>query len=58
MKVKSDRRLFWFLKEGTEIDLSDSFNRIKNFLPRDVRKFWEDVFGDTNNSTEKDTHPV
>lgn len=73
MKIVVEKRLFWFLKEGTEIDLSnkthldfylqqtlsrgrisdvkklliivkpsdfvESFGRIKNFLPKEVKKF-------------------
>lgn len=82
MKIRSTKRLFWFIKEGTEIDLSDkrqldmyvqqvmsrgitfdvkglfetisknelldSFARIKNFLPLEVRRFWEEALGDTH----------
>ena len=82
MKIKPPKRLFWFFKEGTEVDLSDkkqldmyvqqvisrgitsdikelfnilnknelfdSFARIKNFLPLEVRKFWEEALGDTH----------
>lgn len=89
MKTVVGKRLFWFLKEGAELDLSNkthvdmyvqqtllrgrtsdirkllkivrtqdflnSFNRIKNFLPQEVRKFWEEGFGDINNTTKKDT---
>jgi len=33
MKVKYDRRLFWFLKEGAEIDLSKRAHlKAENFL--------------------------
>lgn len=92
MKTIVEKRLFWFLKEGTELDLSnkahldmyvqqilsrgktsdvkkllktvrsrdfiDSFNRIKNFLPQKVKKFWEEWLGDINKPTKKDTHPL
>lgn len=81
MKVTPDRKLFWFLREGIELDLNrkstfdmyvqqilsfgrsedvralirrigvpklkESFERIKSFLPNEVRKFWEVYFGDT-----------
>jgi len=76
MKTVAEKRLFWFLKDGTEIDLSntahldmyvqqalsrgkssdvkkllkivkpldffESFSRIKNFLPKEVKSFWEE----------------
>jgi hypothetical protein len=92
VKIAVEKRLFWFLKEGIELDLSnnahldmyvqqtlskgrvsdirklihairpsdfaESFGRVKNFLPEEVRRFWEDWFGDTNKPTEKDTTPV
>lgn len=75
MKVLADRRLFWFLKDKTELDLNNpthlnifvqqvltygkfedvkkllslidentfkkSFNNVRNFLPREIRRFWE-----------------
>ena len=83
MKTVIEKRLFWFLKEGTELELSDkaqldvyvqqaltggkasdikrlfrtialavfydSFSRIKNFLPKEVKRFWEEDFGDGKN---------
>jgi len=89
MKIRAEKRLFWFLKEGAELDLSnkahmdmyvqqilskgrssdikrlihtikpsdfvESFGRIKNFLPEEVRSFWEDWVGDTDQRPEKDT---
>jgi len=92
MKTLIDKRLFWFLKEGTELDLSnkahldmyiqqalskgkmsdikkllktvppsdfiESFKRVKNFLPKEVRRFWEEWLGDINKPTEKDTPAV
>lgn len=92
MKTVVDKRLFWFLKEGTALDLSDkahldmyvqhiftrgktsdirslfkavktpdlveSFGRIKNFLPKEVKKFWEEKFGDFNRPTKKDTQTL
>jgi len=82
MKTVIEKRLFWFLKERTELDLSDkalldmyiqqvltrgktsdikklfsmiapsvfydSFTSIKNFLPKEVRKFWEEDIGDSH----------
>lgn len=81
MKIIADKRLFWFLKDNTELDLDStsildmyvqqtlsqgtsqdikflfgkigfvrfkgSFKRLKQFLPQEVRRFWEDCFGDT-----------
>lgn len=91
MKIVVEKRLFWFLKEGTEIDLSNkahldmyiqqtflrgktsdikrlskmvqpsdfikSFGRIKNFLPKEVRAFWEEWLGDIDKSSEEDSRP-
>lgn len=82
MKITADKRLFWFLRDGVEFDMSDrehrdiyiqqvlskgkssdvkrlfaivkkpdfmdSLNRIKRFLPKEVRGFWEDALGNTN----------
>ncbi|MFH0796037.1 MAG: hypothetical protein V2A65_03155 [Candidatus Omnitrophota bacterium] len=79
MKVLIDKILFWFLKEGSELDLSRrdhldmyvqqiitrgrtpdikkllstvshsdftrSFARVKNFLPQEVKNFWEEGLG-------------
>lgn len=79
MKITADPRLFWFLKEGSQLDLADSstlgmyvqqvitrgseqdvqtllkvvdrkkfqeiFQRLKSFVPLEVRKFWEDFLG-------------
>jgi hypothetical protein len=81
MKITPEKRLFWYLKEGVEIDLEDpsqlemyvqqvfshgntedirklvkmidpqvlikTFERIKRYLPKEVRSFWEDGFGNT-----------
>ena len=81
MKVVPDKRLFWFLKEGIKLDLSDPsildmyvqqvitrgrtedvrtlfknigfskfkevFTRLRHFLPKEVRRFWEDSIADT-----------
>lgn len=92
MKTIAEKRLFWFLKEGTELDLSnkthmdmyvqqvlsrgsvsdiknlfkmikaeefiESFNRIKNFLPKEVKMFWEESIGDINRPAKKDTKPL
>jgi hypothetical protein len=89
MKTLVEKRLFWFLKEGTELDLSNkthldmfiqqtlsrgrtsdvknlfkmidirdfiqSFNRTKNFLPKEVRTFWEEWLGNNNQSAKEDT---
>ena len=92
MKTLIYKKLFWFLKKDTEIDLSnkahldmyiqqtlsrgrmsdvkkllqtvassdfiESFKRFKNFLPKEVRRFWEEWFGDINKPTERDTPSV
>jgi len=92
MKIRVDNRLFWFLKEDTELDLSnkahldlyvqqilsrgrladvrrlfervkrrdfiESFSRLKHFLPKEVRKFWEEWLGDLDKSAKKDTYPL
>lgn len=92
MKTTAEKRLFWFLREGTELDLSqksqldmyiqqtltrgkssdvkrllrvikpsdfiESFNRIKNFLPEEVKKFWEKGLGDINKPAKKDTQSL
>ena len=92
MKVYTEQKLFWFLKDGVELDLSDkanldmyvqqtisrgrfsdvkkllrsipfanfigSFRRIENFLPREVKSFWEESFEYLNRSAKKDTHLV
>lgn len=89
MKTIAEKRLFWFLKEGTEIDLSNkahldmyvqqslssgktsdvkkllaivspsdliaSFKRIKNFLPDEVKRFWEEWLADIDRPPDKDT---
>ncbi len=89
MKVTATKRLFWFLEEGSEFDLSNenhlnmyvqqnlsrgktsdirrlfkiiplnvfigAFSRIKNYLPREVRQFWEEWLADINTPTKKDT---
>ncbi len=88
MKMAAEKKLFWYLKEGAELDLSnrshldmyvqqvltrgtisdvqlllkkisregfaDSFRRVKPFLPRLVRKFWEEWLGDTDRPSAKD----
>lgn len=33
----------------------DSFNRVKNFLPKEIKMFWEKGFGDTNKTSKRDT---
>jgi hypothetical protein len=87
MKTIVEKRLFWFLKDGTELDLSnkshvdmyvqqtltrgkasdirgllrminlseflESFNRIKDFLPKEVKRFWEEWLANINKSSEK-----
>jgi hypothetical protein len=89
MKTIIEKRLFWFLKEGTELDVSDethldmfiqqtlsrgktpdikklfkivppsdfigSFSRDKHFLPKEVRRFWEECLEDINRPAEKDS---
>jgi hypothetical protein len=91
MKMNAEKRLFWFLKEGLELDLSNknhldlyikqtlskgktsdikrffktvdppdlvkSLNRIKNFLPKEVKAFWEEWLGNLNSSPKEDTPP-
>jgi hypothetical protein len=81
MKITPEKRLFWYLKDGVELDLEDpsqldmyvqqvlshgktedigklmkmikpevfkmSFERIKKYLPKEVRSFWEDGLGNT-----------
>jgi len=81
MKITPEKRLFWYLKDGIELDLEDSsqldmyvqqvlscgkaedikklmkmikpevfkksFERIKRYLPKEVRSFWEDGLGNT-----------
>ena len=92
METRVPKELFWFLKEGTKLDLSkkahrdmyiqqilsrgktsdvkklikevrakdfwESFNRIKNFLPKEVKMFWEEWLGDINQSAKKDYPPL
>jgi hypothetical protein len=92
MKTVTEKRLFWFLKEGAELDLSnkshldmyvqqtlskgklsdikrllrtvapsdftESFHRVKSFLPKEVRRFWEESLGDIDKTTAKNTPPV
>lgn len=92
MKTVADKRLFWFLKEGTELDLTnethidmyiqqtltrgrlsdvrrlltrinpsdfiESLDRIKFFLPQEVKRFWEEALGDFNKPSKKDTKPL
>ena len=92
MRVYADNRLFWFLREGAELDLNDqahldmyvqqiltrgktkdiegllamvglgtfreSFERIKNFLPKEVKEFWEDGLGDTDRPSKEDNRPL
>ena len=91
MKSVVEKRLFWFLREGTEFDLSnkahldmfvqqtlskgkisdikklfemvahadfiESFSRVNSFLPKEVRKFWEEWLGNLDPSPKKDTPP-
>jgi hypothetical protein len=87
MKIAAEKRLFWSLREGAEIDLSkrsqldmyvqqvlsrgrlpdiqfllakidrqdftNSFRRIKRFLPGPVKRFWEEWLGDPNPSSKR-----
>lgn len=80
MKITAEPRLFWFLKEGTILDLdkpsqldlyvqqvvtrgrfndvklmlkqvspcrfSESFKRLRHFLPLEVRLFWDDFLAE------------
>ena len=88
MEIVAQKKLFWFLKEGTRFDLSnkghrdmyiqqvlsrgktadvqelfriieasdfqESFGRIRNFLPKEVKRLWEEWLGDTDRPAEKD----
>jgi len=81
MKISAEKRLFWFFKDGVELNIKDqryldmyvqqvlshgrtsdikklmkevdleslkkSLERIKGYLPKRVRNFWEDMLGDT-----------
>lgn len=38
-------------------DFIESFHRIKNFLPQEVKRFWEEGLGDTDRPPEKNTYP-
>jgi len=92
MKTVIEKRLFWFLKEGAELDVSNkthldmfvqqtlsrgktsdikklfkiippsdfigSFSRVKNFLPKEVRRFWEACLGDIDRPAEKSTSSI
>lgn len=92
MKTVLEKRLFWFLKEGTELDVSnkghldmliqqtlsrgktsdikklleivppsdfiESFNHVKRFLSKEVRRFWEECLGDIDRPAEKDSFSV
>ena len=89
MKAVAEKRLFWFLKEGTELDLAqkdhldmyiqqvltrgntsdvknlfktinrsefiESFERIKHFMPKEVKMFWEEWLGYINKPAEKNS---
>ncbi|MBM4332528.1 MAG: hypothetical protein FJ117_15150 [Deltaproteobacteria bacterium] len=35
-------------------DFKDSFGRIQKFLPKEVRRVWEEWLGDINRPTERD----
>lgn len=39
-------------------DFFESLSRVNNFLPKEVRKFWEEWLGDINKSAKEDTHPL
>lgn len=88
-KILPSRRLFWFIKDGSLIDLSkpamldeytqqvllrgrfedikellraiemhtfiNSFNRIKQFLPIEIRRFWEDGIKGFNFTSREDS---
>ncbi|MEW6456318.1 MAG: hypothetical protein AB1410_06360 [Acidobacteriota bacterium] len=43
------------LKILTSEKFVESFERIKRFLPNEVRIFWEDGLGDTGKSPKRDT---
>ena len=86
--IVAQKKLFWFLKEGTRFDFSkkdhrdmyiqqvlsrgkiadvqelfriievadfqESFARIRKFLPKEVKRLWEEWLGDINRPAEKD----
>ena len=88
MEIIADKELFWFLKDGVSIGLSnkafrnmyiqqvlsrgktsdikqlfkalniseikESFESIKNFLPKEVRPFWEEILGNSKLTSEID----
>lgn len=90
MKTVAKKRLFWYLKDGVELDLDnpshkdmyvqqilshgntadikemlkilsldafrESFNRIKRFLPAEIRRFWEEGCGGIAEDSKRDTH--
>lgn len=87
MKIPVEKRLFWYLRNGTEFDLKNpshvdmyiqqvlsygraddikkllkilplevfkkSFERIKIYLPKEVRMFWEDGLGSSRKHPKK-----
>jgi len=90
MKIAAKKRLFWYLKEGQELDFESpghvdmyvqqvlsqgrvedikemlrvlspesflvSFGRIKKYLPKEVRKFWEDGLGSADRHPKENPH--
>jgi hypothetical protein len=90
MKILAKKRLFWYLKDGQEFDLSNpchvdmyvqqvlsqgrvedikemlrvlslesflaSFGRVKKYLSKEVRKFWEDGLGSAGGRPKRNPH--
>jgi len=90
MKIPAKKRLFWYLKDGQEFDLSNpshvdmyvqqvlshgrvediremlrvlspesflaSFGRVKKYLSKEVRKFWEDGLGSAGGHPKGNPH--
>lgn len=90
MKIVAEKRLFWYLKDGQELDLENpshldmylqqvlthgkaadikrliktlppeaflkSFARIKKYLPKEVREFWEEGLGSTGEHSTGHPH--
>ena len=53
-KASDIRRLFGIVNLP---DFVESFGRIKNFLPQEVKAFWEEWLGNLNPSPKEDSSP-
>lgn len=51
-KTSDIKRLLRIVKLS---DFVESFGRIKNFLPKEVKAFWEEWLGNLDRSPKKDT---